>query len=128
MSIRKAGSTLQVSRAALSQIIASRSRTLVQEWCAFIDAKSIAVLCPCDAAGGRFCLRPDPRATACFGRRLPSAIIALMPKAPSKNGLFGWRGREASRRIARAEPTRGSRDERGISGQVDQDVEGDSGR
>ena len=50
-----------------------------------------------------------------------------MPKAPEKAGLFGWRRGHAPGKLAGSYRTRGSRDESGIGGQVDQDAEGDSG-
>lgn len=54
-----------------------------------------------------------PRAAVC-GLRCP----LLMPKAPGKNGLFGWRRGKTIRKIAKSDSTRGLRDERGITGQV----------
>jgi ABC-type dipeptide/oligopeptide/nickel transport system ATPase component len=71
-------------------------------------------------------IRHPHAANRVLGRRLRVPIILLMPKAPAKGGLFGWRRSETIRNIARSERRRGSRDERGISGQVDQDAEGDS--
>src|SRR5438132_4973275 len=52
----------------------------------------------------------------------------LMPKAPAKTRLFGWRAGKAIRKMPRSYRKGGSRDESGISGQVYQDAEGDSGR
>src|SRR5207244_8773336 len=52
----------------------------------------------------------------------------LMPKAPAKSRLFGWRRGKTIRKMPRSNLTRGSRDESGISGQIDQDAEGHSGR
>jgi hypothetical protein len=100
----------------VSQVIPSRVRTFVQEWCAFIDAKSIAVLCLCDAAGADpdYCPHPAEQSRALV--RLRSAHYLADAESPAKSGLFGWRRREAIRKIARSDRTRGSRHGSGIIG------------
>jgi hypothetical protein len=71
----------------------------------------------CDAAGGDPDYCPHPASNRVLWQAPAQwPIILLMPKAPAKSGLFGWRRREAIRKIARSDRTRGSRHGSGIIG------------